>query len=179
MGPFLQAVMMYLGTCLCHEPTQRSYTGYLKVYETTVKPRLREKHTDTVPPLFIPVLHEADFPFAGDLLCGALDREGGGWGHDHSRGDGAGGGCSDLIGLDVTWGSWKVGLAESDETTLTWRINVSLACSQTANSEIFFLCYCQMKVTITGKKKCFFLQDCIIKHITKYNGYIQRQWIEV
>jgi len=27
---------------------------------------------------FIPVLHEAGFPFAGDLLCGALDGQGGG-----------------------------------------------------------------------------------------------------
>lgn len=56
-------------------------------------------------PLFIPVLHEADFPFTGDLLGSALGGQSGGRGHDHPRGNGAGRGCSDLIRLDVPGGS--------------------------------------------------------------------------
>lgn len=63
-------------------------------------------HTQTqIPSLSVPVFHEANFPFAGDLLCGTLCGEGWGRGHDHPRGDGAGRGCSDLISLDVTRGS--------------------------------------------------------------------------
>lgn len=54
--------------------------------------------------VFIPVLHEADFPFAGHLHGGALGGQGWGGGHDHPRGEGASGGRSDLVSLDVTGG---------------------------------------------------------------------------
>lgn len=51
-----------------------------------------------------PVFHKSDLPFARDLLGAAAcaDRRGGC--HDHPGSDGAGGGCADLIRLDVTRG---------------------------------------------------------------------------
>ena len=54
----------------------------------------------------IPVFHEPDFPFACDLLSASTWAQCRWSCHDDPGSDGAGGCCADLIGLDVTRGSW-------------------------------------------------------------------------
>lgn len=56
--------------------------------------------------LAIPVFHQSDLPFACDFLSGSWSADCGWSCHDHPRSDGAGGGCADLIGLDITRSSW-------------------------------------------------------------------------
>lgn len=78
----------------------------LAAVEMYLKKRQRHyktnKHKNTQSSFFIPVLHEADLAFSGDLLSGALGRKSRGRGHDYPGSNGAGRGCSDLIGLNVT-----------------------------------------------------------------------------
>lgn len=107
-----------------------SQVGCWEVSHASAKtPTDRHRPTHPTPP--IPVLHEADFPFAGNFLRSTLGREGWGWGHDNSWGDGARRGCSDLISLDVTGGSCggikrvlkllkSIGLLESICHKLVW-----------------------------------------------------------
>lgn len=55
----------------------------------------------------VPVLHEADFPLACGLLSTSLAWQGGGGRHDHTWSNSACGGGTDLIGLNISRGSWK------------------------------------------------------------------------
>lgn len=77
-------------------------------------------------PCLLPVLHEADLPFSGDLFCRALGGEGGGGRHYYTGGYGAGRGCSDLIGLDITRGSYRTKAAQN--LTQILPVNALLAC---------------------------------------------------
>lgn len=57
--------------------------------------------------LLVPVFHKSDLPFACDFFSTSTCTQGWWSCHNHPRSDGAGGGCADLIGLDVTRGSWR------------------------------------------------------------------------
>jgi len=63
----------------------------------------------------IPVFHKSDLPFARDRLgASSSGAQCGRSCHDDPGSDGVGGGCTDLIGLDVTGGGWR---AERDKHT--------------------------------------------------------------
>lgn len=69
--------------------------------------------------VFVPVLHEADFPLSCGLFSASLAWQGGGRCHDHTWGNSAGGGSTDLIGLNITWSSCRVDVRVNKQLVTT------------------------------------------------------------